>query len=69
MTKYRVKRVNLNTGNYWKAVENAPIEYCDGIRKLRFLIGGGLHRMNNLSGNRCVYHGIINNIEYFAERI
>ena len=65
MTQYRVKRIDLSNvktmDDYWNAVNNAPIKYCNGIAELREYCGGQLHR------HRHGYSGINGNIEYVAE--
>lgn len=67
MTQYRVKKINLdkvnNLDEYWNAVKNASIKYCNGIKELREYCGGSLHRQRN------GYSGINGNIEYVAEKI
>ena len=66
MTQYRVKRINLTniktSEDYWKAVQNATIHYCNGIKELAEYCGGKLHRQRN------GYSGINGNIEYVAEK-
>lgn len=66
MTQYRVKKINLDKVNtldeYWNAVKNASIKYCNGIKELREYCGGSLHRQRN------GYSGINGNIEYVAEK-
>ena len=67
MVQYRVKRVNISKikdiNDYWNAVKNATIYYCNGIEELREYCGGKLHRQRN------GYSGINGNIEYVAEKI
>lgn len=66
MVQYRVKRVNISKikdiNDYWNAVKNATIYYCNGIEELREYCGGKLHRQRN------GYSGINGNIEYVAEK-
>ena len=66
MTQYRVKRINLTNiktpEDYWKALHNATIHYCNGIKELTEYCGGKLHRQRN------GYSGINGNIEYVAEK-
>lgn len=66
MTQYRVKKINLdkvnNLDEYWNAVKNASVKYCNGIKELREYCGGKLHRQRN------GYSGINGNIEYVAEK-
>lgn len=67
MVQYRVKKIDISkvkdTNDYWNAVENATIRYCNGIKELTEYCGGKLHRQRN------GYSGINGNIEYVAERI
>ena len=67
MVQYRVKRINISkvkdTNDYWNAVKNATIHYCNGIKELGEYCGGKLHRQRN------GYSGINGNIAYVAERI
>lgn len=66
MVQYRVKRINISKikdiNDYWNAVKNATIHYCNGIEELREYCGGKLHRQRN------GYSGINGNIEYVAEK-
>lgn len=66
MTSYRVKKINLtkvkNMDDYWNAVKNTTIKYCNGIEELKEYCGGKLHRQRN------GYAGINGNIEYIAEK-
>lgn len=66
MVKYRVKKItlkqNMGVNEYWSAVNNATIHYCNGIKELREYCGGTLHRQRN------GYSGINGNIEYIAEK-
>ena len=67
MVQYRVKKIDISkvkdTNDYWNAVKNATIHYCNGIKELTEYCGGKLHRQRN------GYSGINGNIEYVAERI
>ena len=70
MTTYAVKRINIKNKNvgsqdYWDAVRNTSIHYCNGIKELREYCGGHLH----YSYNAKAYMGINGNIEYVAEKI
>lgn len=66
-TQYRVKRIilkpNMTIDDYWKAINEASVKYCNGIDELRRYCGGSLHKQ------RCGYSGINGNIEYVAEKI
>lgn len=66
MVQYRVKRINISKikdiNDYWNAVNNATIHYCNGIKELRDYCGGKLHKQRN------GYSGINGNIEYVAEK-
>jgi hypothetical protein len=65
--QYRVKRItlkpNMTMDEYWKAVNNASIKYCNGLDEVRTYCGGKLHKQRN------GYSGINGNIEYVAEKI
>lgn len=67
MAQYRVKKIDIskakNLDEYWKAVNNATVHYCNGLDELRAYCGGKLHRQRN------GYAGINGNIEYVAERV
>ena len=67
MNRYRVKKINLDkvktADDYWNAVKNASIKYCNGLDEVRKYCGGKLHR------GRYGYAGINGNIEYVAERV
>lgn len=66
MTQYMVKKININGINsvddYWKAVKNATIHYCNGLKELQEYCGGKLHKQRN------GYSGTNGNIEYVAEK-
>jgi len=65
--QYRVKRItlksNMTMDEYWKAVNNANIKYCNGLDEVRAYCCGKLHRQRN------GYSGINGNVEYVAEKI
>ena len=64
MRTYQVKKINLKNiktiGEYWDAVNKAPVHYCNGLEELRAYCGGRLHRQ------RAGYSGINGDIEYVA---
>lgn len=66
MVQYRVKKIDISKvkdiDDYWNAVKNASIKYCNGIKELREYCGGKLYRQRN------GYSGINGNIEYVAEK-
>ena len=67
MTQYRVRKIDLSKikdmNDYWNAVKNATIHYCNGTNELMDYCGGKLHKQRN------GYSGVNGNIEYVAERI
>jgi hypothetical protein len=48
--------------HYYEEMKKAEIKYCDGLDEVTQYCGGKLKR------ERCGYSGIINNIQYVAER-
>ena len=66
MTKYMVRKIDLNKvkthEEYWEEMKKSEIKYCDGLDEVTQYCGGKLKR------ERCGYSGIINNIQYVAER-
>lgn len=66
MTKYIVRKLdtrNIKTiDEYNNLYNNAPIKYCLGLKNVELYCGGKLHK------ERCGYSGIINGIEYIAEK-
>ena len=66
MTKYMVKKINTSNvtdvKEYWEAVKQATIHYCNGLSELKEYCGGSLHRQRN------GYSGTDGDIEYVAEK-
>lgn len=67
MNQYMVKKINMENvrtcAQYWNAVDNATIKYCNGLKEVWEYCGGRLHR------GRCGYSGTRGNIEYLAVRV
>lgn len=65
--QYAVRRItlkpNMTMDEYWEAINNASIKYCNGLDEVWAYCGGKLHRQ------RHGYSGINGNIEYVAEKI
>lgn len=67
MALYAVKKVDLSSCNgvdeYIKAVSNAPVKYCYGLKEVFDYCGAKLHK------GRAGYSGFFNNVEYTAVKI
>lgn len=67
MATYRVQKINLSyvktMDEYYHAVNEAEIRYCNGLKEVEAYCGGKLHRQRN------GYAGSNGNIEYVAERV
>lgn len=67
MNTYMVKKINLTNvktaDDYFKAMSNAVVKYCVGLREVEDYCGGKLRREYN------GYSGINGNTEYIATRV
>ena len=67
MALYAVRKVDMSNckgvDEYIKAVNDAPVKHCYGLKEVFAYCGAKLHK------GRSGYSGFFNNIEYTAVRI